>query len=352
MKKLLSAGCCLVLLTAGVFASGAAQGQKSSTISVGIVMKTRTSPYFTYLANTLRDESAKQGWEVTLLDSNDDTQTEANNMDSLINKKVNLIFMDCIEPDAVIPAINRAADAGIPVINVDSGVGEGARDVTTVYSDNKENGRAVGLAYIKRVGMDKPIISIVLSGMKGNIAGQERRTGLFAGILQARLNLSPQAAWDAAVAFDRDLTSNGRAVNEAAKFQVNGQGWGNWGRTGGLEAAEDLITANKNLNLMLGENDEMLLGARQALVNAGLTNVDIIAAADGSKAAYDLIKQPGSGYIATGENSPAKVALKAIQIAKEILVDGKDPKSYPKITLTDAFAVTAENVNEHYDFGF
>jgi ribose transport system substrate-binding protein len=351
MKKVVLFACCLALLAAGAFAGGA-RSQESSKISIGIVIKSRGSPYFTSLANALRDESAKQGWEVTLLDSNDDTQAEANNVDSLINKRVKLIFLDCIEPDAVIPAINRAADAGIPFIAVDSGIGEGARAVTTIYSDNKENGRAVGLAYIKRIGMDKPIIGIVLSGMKGNIAGQERRTGLFAGIFQARLNLSPQAAWDAAVAFDRDLTNNGRAVNEAAKFRVNGQGWGNWGRTGGLEAAEDLITANRDLNLMMGENDEMLLGARQALVNAGLTGVDIIAAADGSKAAYDLIRQPGSGYVATGENSPSKVAIKAIQIAREILVDGKDPRNYPKITMTEAFAVTPENVDEHYDFGF
>jgi ribose transport system substrate-binding protein len=353
MKKLLLMVSCLALLTVGVFAGGQSGGG-SSKISVGIVMKTRTSPYFTYLANTLRDECQKLGWDVTLLDSNDDTTTEANNMDSLINKKVKLIFMDCIEPDAVVPSINRAADAGIPVINVDSGVGAGSRDVTTVYSDNKENGRAVGIAYVNYIGKDKQLNSILLSGMKGNIAGQERRTGLFAGIIQARLGLSPTAAWAEAEKFNDDLTRAGRAENAAAKFRVLGQGWGNWGKEGGLAAGEDLITANKNvLNLMLAENDEMNLGARNALINAGLLDVDIIAAADGSKLAYDLIKTGEKPrYIATGENSPSKIALKAIEIAKEILVNGKAPTSYPRITLTEAFGVTSEIVDAHYDYGF
>jgi ribose transport system substrate-binding protein len=341
------------LLAAGVFAGGGQQGG-ASKISVGIVMKTRTSPYFTYLANTLRDECQKLGWDVTLLDSNDDTTTEANNMDSLINKKVKLIFMDCIEPDAVVPAINRAADAGIPVINVDSGVGTGAKDVTTVYADNKENGRAVGIAYIKIVGKDKQLNGIILSGMKGNIAGQERRTGLFAGIIQGRLGLSPAAAWTEAEKFNDELTRTGKAENTAAKFRVLGQGWGNWGKEGGLAAGEDLITANKSvINLMMAENDEMNLGARNALINAGLLDVDIIAAADGSKLAYDLIKTGEKPkYIATGENSPSKVALKAIEIAKEILLNGKDPWSYPDITLTDAFGVTADIVDAHYNYGF
>ena len=41
-----------------------------------------------------------------------------------------------------------------------------------------------------------------------------------------------------------------------------------------------------------------------------------------------------------------------MQIAQEILVDGEDPESYDDITMTEAAAVTAENVDEHYDYGF
>jgi ribose transport system substrate-binding protein len=133
-----------------------------------------------------------------------------------------------------------------------------------------------------------------------------------------------------------------------------GQGWGDWSRTGGRAAGEDLITANKTvLNLMMAENDEMNLGARNALIDAGLTEVDIIAAADGSKAAYDLIKSSEKPrYIATGENSPVKVGIKAVEIAKQILVDGKPWSAFEKITRTEAFGVTADMVDAHYNYGF
>jgi ribose transport system substrate-binding protein len=166
------------------------------------------------------------------------------------------------------------------------------------------------------------------------------------------LKLSPEDAWNAAVIFDDEITNRGSAENAGAKLKVVGQGWGNWNRTGGLQVAEDLITANKNLNLMMGENDDMLIGARQALINAELKGVDIIAAADGAQDAYDLIKDPSSGYIATGENSPIKVGLAAVEIAKGLILDGKKWTDYPKVTLTPAYAVTIENVDEHYDYGF
>jgi ribose transport system substrate-binding protein len=352
LKKLVLVLCCFMMVAVGVFAAG---GQASgSKTEVSVIMKSRGSPYFTALTNTVREGCEKLGWTVSVYDSNEDAAREAENIDAAISKKVKLIFLDNYESLSVVPLINKAYDAGIPVIAIDSGVGPGAKFVTTVYSNNIENGRAVGLTYInKYAGMDKPIIGILLSGQKGNPVGQERRTGLFAGIIQARLGLSPDAALAAAEEFNRDLTNSGRARNERAKFEVRGQGFGEWSRDGGRKIADDLIVANKDLNLMMGENDEMNLGAIGALEEAGLKGkVDIIAAADGSIAAYDLMKVEGSGYIATGENSPAKVGLKAVEIAKEILIDGKNPWGYPAITMTEAVAVTKENADEHYQYGF
>jgi ribose transport system substrate-binding protein len=323
-------------------------------VEVGIVMKNYNSPYFQMLNDTIKAESEKLGWKCTILGSDSDVTKEAANIDSLIQKKVRVIFIDSIEPNPVVSAINRAAEAGIAVINVDSAPGNGANDVTTVYSDNVENGREVGKAYIKYIGMDKPLEGIILSGGKGNVAGLERRSGLFAGIIGARLGISDAEADAAASEIERQLVAGGRAENAAAKFRILGQGWGDWSRTGGLQVGEDLITANKaTLNLMMAENDEMNLGARQALVNAGLLDVDIIAAADGAKAAYDLIKSGEKPrYIATGENSPVKVGIKAVEIAKQIIIDGKSWSSFNKITKTEAFGVTADMVAAHYDYGF
>lgn len=332
--------------------SGEAKGESAKgdkQIKVGFAIKTQDSPYFVSLVEAVKEYAKAEGWKITVLDANGDTTKEAENMETFIAQGMDMIFLDAIEPDAVVPAINKAAEAGIGVINLDSGVNEDANNITTVYSDNKQNGRLVGLTYAEKM-KDEEIFSIVLSGAKGNVAGEERRTGLFAGILEGKLGVSEDEAWKLAKELDSQLASSGKASNKEAKFSVVGQGWGAWTREDGLVAAEDLITANPNLTTVLGENDQMLLGAMTALKNAGIDNVDIVAAADGALEAYDLIKE--GKYFATGENSPYKVAKLGIEIAKAIIVDGKDPKSYEEVTLTEPAAVTKDNVDDFYEFGF
>lgn len=358
-KKLLSALLCLTMTAALLAGCGNSskgdsdsgdKDSKKKELKVGFCIRTQDGPYYAKLAEAVQEQAEKEGWKISVLDSNLDITKETENMDTFISQGMDLIFLDCIESDPVVPSINAAAEAGIPVINLDSAVGEGAKDVTTVYSDNKQNGRLVGLAYAEKVGKDTPIKSILLSGGKGSVAGQERRTGLMCGIIEGRTGCTEDEAWKAAEKMEAEVMSAGKAENADAKFTVAGQGWGDWSEAGGLTAAEDLITANKDLTCVLGENDQMLFGAIKALENANISNVDIVAGADGAQAAYDLIKE--GKYFATGENSPIKVAMKGTEIAKEILIDGKDPYSYEDITMTEPAAVTKDNVDEHYDFGF
>ena len=111
-----------------------------------------------------------------------------------------------------------------------------------------------------------------------------------------------------------------------------------------------MITANTDITTILGENDDMVIGAGVAVDNANLENVDLVAAADGSQRAYDLIKE--GKYFATGENSPVLVGNLALDIAQQVLVDGKTKEDFERVTMTSAVAVTKDNVDERYDYGF
>ena len=317
---------------------------------VGFAIKVQDSPYFVSLVEALIEEVEGFGWEISVLDAHNDTVAEAANIETFIAQGKDLIFVNSVDPYAVIPSINAAADAGIGVINLDSGVGEGAREVTTVFSDNLQNGRLVGLAYAEYFDSDEEIRAILLSGAMGNVAGRQRRTGLFAGIIEGRAGISEAEAWDAAEAFEVELESTGRAHNAEANFTVMGQGWGAWTEEEGLAAAEDLITANPDLNTALGENDQMLFGAMTALTNAGIEGVNIVAAADGAKRAMDYIRQ--GLYFGTGLNSPYLVAQDGAAVAYRILVGGEDKWGFPSPMLTNPAAITIDNVDIYYDVGF
>ena len=140
-------------------------------------------------------------------------------------------------------------------------------------------------------------------------------------------------------------------------YKRQGQGWGNWTVNDILNDANDLVVKTKDkLNTMFAENDQMLFGGMQAADDAGLTGIHYVAAADGAQEAYDYINgttECKSGeYYCTGENSPWQVAITATNIAKEILVDGKDADSYEEVTMTEAVCVTKDNVDERYEYGF
>jgi ribose transport system substrate-binding protein len=358
LGTMLSAGCAAAkddgaVTETSTEVSTVAESEETATeakaISIGFSMKTLNNPYFVSLVDAVKQLSAEAGWECTVLDANNDTSKEAQNIETFITNGVDLIFLDSVDPSACVPSINAAAENNIPVINLDSGVDE-CDQCTTVYSDNYQNGRLVGKAYGEFVAADEEIIAVLLSALKGNIACLERRLGLYAGIIEARTGCTEEESAAAAQQMEDDLLANGSARNEAANFTLRGQGWGAGTREEGLVAAEDLITANMDLTCVLGENDQMLFGAMEALENAKIEGVDLVAAADGAQEAYDYIKE--GKYFGTGENSPFKVAEKGMEIAKEILIDGADWRSYPDVILTEAVAVTIDNVDERYEFGF
>lgn len=326
-----------------------AEEMENSGFKIGFAMKTLDNPYFISLVDAVENLATEEGWKCTTLNANMDSTKEAENMETFITQGMDLIFLDSVDPTACVPSINAAAAADIPVVNLDSGVAE-SEQCTTVYSDNYQNGRMVGIAYGKSVSVEQEIIGVMVSSLKGNVACTERRTGLYCGIIESRTGCSEDEAWEEAEKFEKEVADSGAATHQVANFTIRGQGWGDATRQQALEASEDLITANKDLTCVLGDAAENLLGAKKALENAGIEGVDLICASDGPLEVLDLIKE--GEFFGTGENSPWMISEKGMEIAKEILVEGKDWRSYPEVIRTEAIAITKENVDERYEFGY
>lgn len=351
-KRIISLLLCAVFVLS-LAACGAQQnadtdaGGEEKTIKVGFAMKTLGGSYFVKLVENVEAVCEELGWECISLNADRDIQTEAANVDSLIAQGVDLIFLDCVDPEAAVSVVQNALDAGIPTIAVDAGCAEDAPLLTSVYSNNEQNGRMVGLAYAEKMA-GQEIKAVMVSGSKGDVAGYERRLGLFCGIIEGMAGISEDEAWEAALDIEDQLVNTGKAANADAHFTVVGQAWSGWTEDGGLEASEDLIVANPDINCILGENDQMVFGAGIAVENAGLEGVDLVAAADGELRAYDLIKE--GKYFATGENSPALVGQLAMEVAKQYLLEGKT--DFEKVMFTEAVAITNDNVDARYEYGF
>ncbi|KGM35819.1 substrate-binding domain-containing protein [Inquilinus limosus] len=297
-------------------------GAQAADCMIGISMKTLNAPYFAAQEAAAKDQAAKAGCQVATADAQNDMGKQIGDVEDMVSKGVNLLIINAADPQGLVPAINAAAAAGVKVIAIDSTVDPKAKYITLIQSSNDQNGFQVG-QWLAQSSQGKALKIALISGEKGNVVGQERRLGVFRGLVEGQL------------------------VNDGkVSFSVVGQGWGGWTHEGGLKAMEDLLVAHPDINVVLGENDSMVLGARKALEAAGKTkDVLLLAAADGQKEALQLIQE--GQYGATGLNDPDLIARTAVDVGMKAL-DGSLPADFPRVDLTTPAAITKDNVAKYY----
>jgi ribose transport system substrate-binding protein len=317
IKSLMMSVAALALVGAGAAAPAQAAGCK-----VGIAMYTLSAPYFAAQLDAASKKAKELGCEVMTSDGQNDMLKQISDVEDMVSKGINVLILNPRDPKGLIPAANAASAAGVKVVAMDSTLDPSADFITEVQSSNLQNGELVGEWLAKKMN-GRPMKIALLSGQQGNLAGLERRQGVFRGITEQQLRQS-----------------------NTIDLQVVGQGWGAWAQEGGQKAMEDLLTAHKDITVVLGENDSMVLGAKLALQAAGrLDQVLLVAAADGQKEALKMIKD--GGYGATGLNDPALVANTAVDIGVKALNGKLDPK-FPKAYYTTPAVIDQSNVDKYY----
>ena len=305
-------------VAAVVASSPAFAGDK---IKVGISMKVLNAPYFAAAMESAKARATELGEDVIVADAQGKMQKQISDVEDLVTRGIKVLIIDPADPKGLVNAVNTATAAGVKVVVIDSSLDPTANYLTLVQSSNRENGSLVGNWVVDTMG-DKPLKIALISGEKGNPVGKERRDGVLEGIMEAQL-----------------------AKTGKVNLQVVGQGWGNWSDEGGLKAMEDLLVANKDINMVLGENDSMVLGARRATESANRQGITLVAAADGQKEALALIKE--GKYGATALNDPALVARTAVDIG--VKAASGQAVNVPKISYTPSAVIDKSNVDKFYN---
>src|SRR5690606_31830297 len=198
---------------------------------IGISMKTLDAPYFAAQEVSAKKRAEELGCEVLTADGQNDLNKQVSDVEDMVAQGINALIINPRDSKGLVPAVNAATAAGVKVFVVDSTLDPSANFVTLVQSSNANNGQLVG-QWLADQTKGKDLKIALISGDKGNEVGQERRLGVLAGLVEGQLR------------------NEGRV-----RFEVVGQGWGMWNNEGGLKAMEDLLTANPDINVVLGEND-------------------------------------------------------------------------------------------------
>jgi ribose transport system substrate-binding protein len=306
-------------------AQGPANGVKSDVhdVVVGFAQQQLQAPYFAAMQVQSEQIAKEQGFKLLFQAANKDPVIQMNQMQAMMAQGADVLVVNATSVKGQKEMMTQIASK-IPVTYIDTSVpGTG---MTSVQSDNLTIGRESGKITAKRFkDMGKESISmVVLTGpATDEFVGPNRRQGFLDGLKEGGL-----------------------------KYDIKAEQPGDYAQDKGQVAAENMLAGNPDIDLILGLNDSMALGAYNVVNGKDqYKNVYIAASADGQKEALALIQEGGcSGrYISTGLNSPSLAAEEALKISVDVATGKTTPADYPKESFTKAVGIGCENIDEYYD---
>ncbi|MGP6257070.1 substrate-binding domain-containing protein, partial [Aeromonas salmonicida subsp. salmonicida] len=144
--------------------------------TLAMVVSTLNNPFFVTMKEGAEAEAkAKElGYELVVLDSQNDPAKELSNVEDLTVRKVNAILINPTDSEAVGNAIRLANKANIPVLTLDRGAAQGEVKAH-IASDNVAGGKLAGDFITQKLGAGAKVIQ--LEGIAGTSAARDRGEG-------------------------------------------------------------------------------------------------------------------------------------------------------------------------------
>ncbi|GHV28494.1 D-threitol-binding protein [Spirochaetia bacterium] len=267
--------------------------------------------FVTLMAEGIKAEAAARGADLVLLDANNDAQRQISQIENLIAQKVDILLVAAVDSDAIVPALDLAKKAGITLVGLNMLI-----NTTEEYYYSGPNDVQAGELEAQRL--------IDLIGAKGNVA-----------IIEGPIGQSAQV--------DR-LQGNKNILAKNPDVKVIAQQTANWSRAEALALVENWIEAFPNLNGIIAHNDEMALGAIQALEAKGIKNRIPVTGVDAIKDGCLAIRD-GRFEMTVFQDAEEEGRL-GVRICMDIL-EGKPPAK--KINFIEMLPVDKNNVQELID---
>lgn len=275
MKKFLKVFGVAALLVA-VSSAASAAGEK-----IGLVVSTQNNPFFVTLKEGAVKKANELGYELIVLDSQNDPSKELGNVEDLLVKGVDVLLINPTDSDAVVSSVRAANRSKIPVVTLDRAA-NGGKVVSHVASDNVLGGEVAGNYIVEKLGGKGKVVE--LEGIPGTTAARDRGEG-FNKTIVGKLDV---------------------VAKQAADFD----------RTKGLTVMENILQAQPEINAVFAHNDEMALGALKAIESSGRKNVIVV----GFDATDDAVAAVKDGKLsATVAQKPAEIGAIGVEVADKII---------------------------------
>ena len=278
-KKIFSVGLMLMMLMTSFIGCG-----RDNKPKIGMVLSTLNNPFFVNMKDGAEKEAEKLGYDLVVLDSQNDPAKERANVEDLVQLGVIALLINPTDSDAVVKTVEVANKSNIPVITLDRQA-NGGKITSHIASDNIKGGEMAAEYVLDKFKDEKGPINVVeIQGIPGASATRDRGEG-FHNIM------------------DKNDKFNFISI-QAADFD----------RQKGLQVMENIIQANPNIQVVFAHNDEMDLGAVKAIKASGINA--LVIGFDGNDDAKDSID--ANEMTATIAQQPDLIGALGVELANKI----------------------------------
>ncbi len=293
---------------AGIDAAAPAAAAPAAPLRIAFSIPGLNFPFFVHMEKQVREEGERLGVEIITLDGQDNTEKQVADLESVIVNGYDGLIVSPRTTEGLVEVIQAVVDAGIPVVTVDRRAPGATGLLAHVGAENVLGGEAQGSALLALFPSGATIFE--LQGTPGASPAIDRGQGLH------------------------------NIIDAAGNFTIPCQQTGNFNRADGLKVTESCLGATPNPDAIVAANDDMALGAAEAVKAAGL-DIPVI----GYDALPEAIKAIQDGLLyGSVEQFPGEQTRTSLHTLLDFINDGTKPAS-DTVFITPKM-ITSDNLDE------
>jgi len=290
--------------------------QAADTPRVALIMKSLANEFFSTMADGARSHQAEHADEYELIvngiKDERDLSRQVALVDEMVNSGVDAIVIAPADSKALVPALRRAKEAGVVIVNIDNRLDTDVLEqegvaIPFVGPDNKAGAKQVGDFLATKLGEGDEVA--ILEGIRTSFNATQRRLG-----------------------FEESMSAAGATITDSQSAE--------WEMSKANTIASSMLSEHPEIKAILAANDSMALGAMAAVKSAGRTGDVYVVGFDNISAVQQAIRD--GKVLATADQHGDQLAVFGIEAALEMLKNS-DARIADRQTPVDL--ITAETLN-------
>jgi len=287
----------IVLALSLMLVVGLSAGAAAQDIKLGLAISTLNNPFFVDLKDGAEAMAEEMGVEILTVDAQNDAAAQLSSVEDLLIKQIDVLIVNPVDGNAVVSAITAAKDAGVPVITVDRAA-EGIEVTSHIASDNVAGGEMAGEFIAEQLGKEGKVVE--LQGIPGTSAARDRGKGF------------------------------NQAMDKYPGMEVIARQPAGFDRAEGMTVMENILQGNPEIDAVFAHNDNMALGAMEAIAAAGRSDEIMIVGFDAVDDAREAVKE--GKMAATVAQKPGLMGEMAVETAIKV-ANGEEVDEYTPVPL-------------------